>query len=116
MKERLPFILSILGIVIIASTAGAEQKVDEKTVSPNAYEYNAKGRRDPFTPLIVKVEPDRKKGGVPLENYGVNEFKVTAVLIITESFMIFSTFPPCNPITVPSLSTKVLPSGVETNA
>ncbi|MGO9015383.1 MAG: pilus assembly protein PilP [Dissulfurispiraceae bacterium] len=80
MKERLPFILSILGIVIIASTAGAEQKVDEKTVSPNAYEYNAKGRRDPFTPLIVKVEPDRKKGGVPLENYGVNEFKVTAVL------------------------------------
>ena len=80
MKKQLPLILSILGIVIIISTAGALQKVDEKTVSPIAYEYNAKGRRDPFTPLIVKVEAERKKGGIPLENYGVNEFKLTAVL------------------------------------
>ena len=62
MKKQLPLILSILGIVIIISTAGALQKVDEKTVSPIAYEYNAKGRRDPFTPLIVKVEAERKKG------------------------------------------------------
>jgi|GEM_PF-963449 len=62
------------------SAAGALQKVDEKAVSPIAYEYNAKGRRDPFTTLIVKVDAERKKGGVPLENYGVNEFKLTAVL------------------------------------
>ncbi len=80
MKKRLPFILSIVGLSVIISTAGAMQKVDEKPVAPIAYEYNAKGRRDPFTPLIVKVEPERKKGGVPLENYGVNEFKLTAVL------------------------------------
>ena len=60
--------------------AGALQKVDEKTVSPNSYEYNAKGRRDPFATLIVKAEPERKKSSVPIENYGVNEFKLTAVL------------------------------------
>jgi len=62
------------------SAAVALQKVDEKTVSPNSYEYNAKGRRDPFATLIVKAEPERKKSSVPLENYGVNEFKLTAVL------------------------------------
>jgi len=62
------------------SAAGAPQTVAEKTVPPIAYEYNAKGRRDPFATLIVKVETERKKGGVPLESYGVNEFKLSAVL------------------------------------
>ncbi len=44
------------------SAAGGLQKVDEKTVSLTAYEYNANGRRDPFATLIVKVETERKKG------------------------------------------------------
>jgi Tfp pilus assembly protein PilP len=62
------------------SAEGAQQMVAQKTVPPIAYEYNAKGRRDPFATLIVKAETERKKGGIPLENYGVNEFKLTAVL------------------------------------
>jgi type IV pilus assembly protein PilP len=62
------------------SSEGAPGKVDETTVPPIAYEYNPKGRRDPFATLIMKVEPQRKKGGVPLQNYGVHEFKLTAVL------------------------------------
>ena len=105
MKKRIPLILSVLGIVIIISAAaaktarsgietkrpdmsaaGTQQKVDERTVSPIAYEYNAKGRRDPFATLIVKVEPERKKGSVPLENYSVNEFKLTAVLWTKSGF------------------------------
>lgn len=57
--------------------AGALQKVD---VSPNSYEYNAKGRRDPFAPLIVKAEPERKKSSIPIKNYSVNEFRLRAVL------------------------------------
>ena len=99
MKKRLPLILFVVGIVIIISAvaaktartgvetkrpdmsaAGAPQKFYEKTVPPIAYEYNAKGRRDPFVTLIMKVEPERKKGAVPLQNYAVNEFKLTAVL------------------------------------
>jgi Tfp pilus assembly protein PilP len=68
------------------SDGGTLQKGDEKTIAPIAYEYNAKGRRDPFATLIVKVEPERKKGSVPLENYGVNEFKLTAVLWTRSGF------------------------------
>ena len=99
MKERLSLILAVVGIVIITSAVaaktartgeeakrpdmpapGVKQKLYEKTVPPIAYEYNAKGRRDPFASLIMKVEPERKKGAVPLQNYAVNEFRLTAVL------------------------------------
>ncbi|HXW69379.1 MAG TPA: pilus assembly protein PilP [Dissulfurispiraceae bacterium] len=63
-----------------SSAAGALPTAAEKAVPSIAYEYNAKGRRDPFATLIVKVEPETKKGSIPLENYGVNEFKLTAIL------------------------------------
>ncbi len=63
------------------SAAGALQKTPERIVSLVPYEYNPKGRRDPFKPLIVKAEPEKKRGGVvSLQNYGVNEFRLTAVL------------------------------------
>lgn len=45
-----------------------------------AYEYNIRGRRDPFSPLIVKPEADKKKGYTPMENYEVAEFKLIAIL------------------------------------
>jgi len=61
------------------SAAGAPPKVVENTIASIAYDYNAKGRRDPFATLIVKVEPERKKGAIPLENYDVSEFRLKAV-------------------------------------
>ena len=129
MKERLPIILAVSGIVIIIAVAavvyklnfgaqavkeagtslpgpvvsergpssqtrktpelvkagqaappGALQGVIEKTVPSVAYEYSAKGRRDPFATLIQKPAGEGKKGSVPLENYDVTEFKLTGIL------------------------------------
>lgn len=53
------------------------QEPEKKTVP--AYEYNAQGRRDPFMPLVVKADID-KKGLTPIESYEVVEFKLIAVL------------------------------------
>jgi Tfp pilus assembly protein PilP len=45
-----------------------------------AYEYDAKGRRDPFATLIVKKETEgRRKGATPLESYEVSEFVVRGI-------------------------------------
>ncbi len=55
------------------------------------HEYHPRGRRDPFTPLVVepkevkpkKVEPkevEPRKGPTPLERYDVTEFKLIATL------------------------------------
>ncbi|MBF0505818.1 MAG: pilus assembly protein PilP [Nitrospirae bacterium] len=62
------------------TSAGALPDVFEKAVPSIAYEYNAKGRRDPFATLIQKPETERNKGSVPLESYDVSEFKVTGIL------------------------------------
>jgi type IV pilus assembly protein PilP len=45
------------------------------------YIYDPKGRRDPFIPLIERLETRKKKKGVPgtLESYDVSEFKLVAV-------------------------------------
>ena len=45
-----------------------------------AYEYSARGRKDPFSPLVMKAETGKKKGLIPLENYEVSEFKLIAIL------------------------------------
>jgi Tfp pilus assembly protein PilP len=51
-------------------------------IKPQAnYSYNAMGRRDPFTPIIVRE--DRKaqsEDRPPLERYNINEFKMTGIV------------------------------------
>jgi Tfp pilus assembly protein PilP len=62
---------------------GAPQGAAERAaVPPIAYEYNSKGRRDPFATLIQKTAApsERKKGPNQLENYDLTEFKVTGIL------------------------------------
>ena len=59
---------------------GAIPQVSPETTNIVAYEYSGFGRRDPFTPLIVKKEPDKKRGLLPLESYGASEFKLIAIL------------------------------------
>ncbi len=104
MKKCFTFILLVLGIMIIAAAlpkaqakaeqsgkvleskkpdlkpAGAAGVAADKTVSPALYEYNSKGRRDPFATLIIKTEAGKKKGATPIESYEVAEFKLTAIL------------------------------------
>ncbi|MEW6116590.1 MAG: pilus assembly protein PilP [Nitrospirota bacterium] len=64
----------------VKSPAPAEanaQDAEKKTVP--VYEYTSQGRRDPFMPLVVKADID-KKGLTPIESYEVVEFKLIAVL------------------------------------
>jgi len=45
------------------------------------YAYNPAGRRDPFTPIIIKEEKKALIGAkTPLERYPINEFKLSGIV------------------------------------
>jgi type IV pilus assembly protein PilP len=57
----------------------AEAKAEEKPVV--IYAYSPAGRRDPFTPIIIKEEKKAQAGAkAPLERYPINEFKMSGVV------------------------------------
>jgi type IV pilus assembly protein PilP len=62
------------------SQATVTQPVTQATVTP-VYTYNPQGRRDPFSPIIVKED---KKANLadrpPLEQYNIYEFKFAGVI------------------------------------
>lgn len=53
---------------------------DSPQKSTSAYEYSGIGRRDPFTPLVMKKGTEREKRITPLESYAVGEIKLIAIL------------------------------------
>jgi len=58
-----------------AVQAAAEEKKVE------IYSYNPAGRRDPFTPIIIKEEKKALAGiKAPLERYPINEFKLAGIV------------------------------------
>lgn len=63
----------------VAAKAQGEKEQEEK---PVVYDYEARGRRDPFTSLIAiaKEKQKRKKTSNPLENFSVDEIRVTAIV------------------------------------
>ncbi len=54
----------------------------EEKVEKEVYVYDAKGRRDPFMSLVAvaKEKPHMKKKANPVENYDVDEIKLTAIV------------------------------------
>lgn len=45
------------------------------------YAYNPQGRRDPFTPLIIREEKKAMVGArTPLERYAIHEFKLAGIV------------------------------------
>ncbi|MDX9715027.1 MAG: pilus assembly protein PilP [Dissulfurispiraceae bacterium] len=64
----------------------SEEKAAKESVAavqapkPVSYAYDAKNRRDPFYPLIVKQDTEKKPGLTPLENYEISDFKLIAIL------------------------------------
>jgi len=44
------------------------------------YSYNATGRRDPFSPIIVREERKASEDRPPLERYNIYEFKLTGIV------------------------------------
>ncbi|MBS1243133.1 MAG: putative Type pilus assembly protein PilP [Nitrospirae bacterium] len=63
-----------------AATATVEQaKAEEKPAA--IYAYNPAGRRDPFTPIIIKEEKKSMAGAkAPLERYAISEFKLAGIV------------------------------------
>jgi type IV pilus assembly protein PilP len=51
------------------------------TVETEVYSYVPGGRRDPFTPIVIKEEKKALGGArTPLERYAINEFKLTGIV------------------------------------
>jgi type IV pilus assembly protein PilP len=54
-------------------------KAEEKPFA--VYAYSPAGRRDPFTPIIIREEKKAQVGGkAPLERYPIHEFKLVGVV------------------------------------
>lgn len=50
-------------------------------IAPQAvYAYNSIGRRDPFAPIVTRVEDKAKSDRAPLERYSIHDFKMTGVV------------------------------------
>jgi type IV pilus assembly protein PilP len=59
-----------------------EQKVSQEAKADfEAYQYDAKGKRDPFLSLVAKAaqKPVKKKGASPFESYEIDEVELLAV-------------------------------------
>jgi Tfp pilus assembly protein PilP len=78
--------------VKVANVSQGEKKQEEK---PQVYDYEARGRRDPFTSLIAiaKEKQKRKKKPNPLENFDVSEIKVTAIVWDANGYFALITLP-----------------------
>lgn len=63
------------------STLTATQQVASAETPSVMYTYNPGGRRDPFTPLIMKEEKKALLGAkTPLERYAIHEFKLSGIV------------------------------------
>ena len=59
----------------------AKETVEAPTVIPQEYNYDARGKRDPFlSPVVVtKQKQVKKKGASPFESYGITEIQLLAI-------------------------------------
>jgi Tfp pilus assembly protein PilP len=59
----------------------APQEEKKQEQRPEVYAYDARGRRDPFTSLIAiaKEKQLRKKSPNPMENFAVNDIRLSAI-------------------------------------
>jgi Tfp pilus assembly protein PilP len=59
----------------------AKAEAEKPPVVPEEYKYDAKGRRDPFLPLVAvtKQKQVKKKGASPFESYDIAEIKLLAI-------------------------------------
>lgn len=63
------------------TTSAAVTTAPSATEAAPVYAYNPMGRRDPFTPLIVREEKKAFIGArTPLERYAIHEFKLAGII------------------------------------
>lgn len=64
-----------------ALTTTVTQTAPVAVSAVEVYAYNPAGRRDPFTPIIIKEEKKALAGAkTPLERYPIGEFKLAGVV------------------------------------
>lgn len=65
-----------------APKAAAQQEEKQEVQKPEVYDYDAGGRRDPFTSLIAiaKQRQMQKKSPNPMENFDVDEIRLSAIV------------------------------------
>jgi type IV pilus assembly protein PilP len=58
-----------------------EVQKEVKKVERDEYEYNPRGRRDPFLSLLATAEakPEKRRGASPIESYDINELRLLAI-------------------------------------
>lgn len=84
---------------VMPKTAQAAVAPDNATPAGQAsnqgnYTYTASSMRDPFMPLIIlKSEAEKKKGGSPIEDYEVSDFKLIAILWNKTAYYAMITLP-----------------------
>jgi type IV pilus assembly protein PilP len=62
----------------VTSTVTSTQAAE---LAAPVYTYNVAGRRDPFTPIIIKEEKKALLGAkTPLERFPISEFKLTGIV------------------------------------
>jgi Tfp pilus assembly protein PilP len=73
----------------------AVKPVEKKPEKPTVYDYEVRGRRDPFTSLIAiaKAKQKRKKSPNPMENFDVSEIKLTAIVWDSNGYYALITLP-----------------------
>jgi type IV pilus assembly protein PilP len=71
------------------------QQSEEPKVEKEVYEYDQKGRRDPFMSLIVDIKerPKMKKKANPIENFDVDEIKLIAIAWEKNNYYAMITLP-----------------------
>jgi Tfp pilus assembly protein PilP len=55
--------------------------------------YAAQDRRDPFVPLVLRQETEKRRGVTPLEDYEISEFKLVAILSSKSGYYAVITMP-----------------------
>ena len=67
---------------------------EEPKVEKEVYNYDPKGRRDPFLSLIQEAkEKPRKKGATPVENFDVSEIRLIAIAWDSKQYYAMITLP-----------------------
>ncbi len=78
-----------------AAVSEAMPPQKEEKVEKEVYVYEVKGRRDPFMSLVTvaREKPQRKKGANPIENYDVDEIKLSAIVWDNQQYYALVTLP-----------------------
>ena len=78
-----------------AAPAPPAPQKEEPKVEKEVYVYDAKNRRDPFTSLIAvaKEKPQRLRKANPVENYDVDEIKLSAIVWDSRQYYALITLP-----------------------